>query len=125
YCDPQWVSDYTFKALFNRLKSVNGAQVVVPAHLKNRVYDRVRILDGEATWLDPWQMELPPIGELVTVMVTTSSGAQSLTGHYFPYNHLEGGVLFMLAPEVQPMSPRTFHFVAEGMSFQLSTAVGP
>jgi hypothetical protein len=30
YCDPMWVSDYAFNAIFNEIKTVNGAEIIYP-----------------------------------------------------------------------------------------------
>jgi hypothetical protein len=94
YCDPSWVSDYTYTALFNRLVAVNaGAQWQFEPSMLDRTYERVRIdMDG-ATWTDPITLHQPPMGELTTVTVSGSDGDQELTGRFYPYSHLPGGML--------------------------------
>ena len=37
YCDPTWISDYNFLALFDRVRSVNSAYVYTPPELMDRI----------------------------------------------------------------------------------------
>ncbi len=122
YCDPPWVSDHTYKALYARLKSVNGAKLVFPEELLNRTWERVKILDGVATWVDAITLAYPPSGETKTVSVTTTGGTETLGGQYFAYNHLEGGLLYVLRPKlvVNETSPLTVAFELGGKSLTLS-----
>ncbi|MSP24854.1 MAG: hypothetical protein EXR75_06740 [Myxococcales bacterium] len=99
YCAPAWVSDHTYKALFNRLKHVNGAKIEVSPELVGRMWDRVRVLNGQATWLASIKMQRPPVGVEKTIMLESDNGKSAATGHYYPYNHLDGGVLFILRPK--------------------------
>jgi hypothetical protein len=94
YCDNNWISDYTFKAIFDRMKTVNGAAYVVPPGLRNQAWERARF-DGQGhlTWLTPVTLARPPIGELTDVTVQSAAGAEVVGGHVFPYDHLPGGVL--------------------------------
>ncbi|MBK8258285.1 MAG: hypothetical protein IPK82_37155 [Polyangiaceae bacterium] len=94
YCTPIWVSDYTFTAFFNRIKAVNGAQLIVPEELKNLTYDRARVYeDGKMRFLPPIKLETPPFGEPVDVAVESDVGGSTVTAQYYPYDHLPGGVL--------------------------------
>jgi hypothetical protein len=94
YCDPYWISDYTYKAIFDRMKNVNKAEIVVPPGLANATWERAR-LDGEGnlTWLDPVTMERPPLGEPMTVTELRAGAAGPVQGQFFPYDHVAGGVL--------------------------------
>lgn len=94
YCSPIWVSDYTFTAFFNRIKAVNGASILVPEEMKNLTYDRARI-DGEGQmhWLSPVTLELPPSAEPVDLTVESDTGVAAVTGQFYPYDHLPGGVV--------------------------------
>ena len=122
YCDPQWVSDHTYKALFKRLQSVNGAKLMLPSPLAGRTWDRVRILDGQATWLSPIKLQIPPSSAPEVVTVTTNAGTSTLEGHYYGYNHIDGGVLFVLRPAniIVKDWMNTFQFKADGKSFTLA-----
>jgi hypothetical protein len=97
YCYPMWISDYTFGALIDRMRTVNNAKVTYPAETLDRTYDRVHVLPrGGAEWLEPVKLRTPPIADPTTVTVWSSRGdATTLTGAYFPYDHLNGGVLLV------------------------------
>ncbi|MBM4374938.1 MAG: hypothetical protein FJ095_07620 [Deltaproteobacteria bacterium] len=101
YCDPKWVSDFTFEALATRMLEVNGAaRLVHPGgEPKRKSYQRVSLgPDGSARWVEPLELERAPLGEPEVVRITTSSGEQEVVGHFFPYSHLPGGTLFFEAP---------------------------
>lgn len=122
YCDPPWVSDHTYKALFKRLKSVNNAAIYIPAELKNRTWERVKILDGQATWLTPVTLEDPPRGEATPVTTTTTSGDAHVTGQLYGYDHLEGGILFLLRPAdvADATSPLELAFSHHGKEYTVA-----
>jgi hypothetical protein len=95
YCDPYWISDYTYKAIFDRIKTVNNASFVVPDSLKNLVWERARVdAQGKLSWLPPLQLELPPQGEAQKVTVLVAGSATVVDGHFLGYDHLPGGILF-------------------------------
>ena len=94
YCDHDWISDYTFKAIFDRMKTVNGAELIVPAELQNLTWERARIDGaGKLTWVAPVTMARPPLGQPTDVTVLGAAGAHVVVGQLFPYDHLPGGVL--------------------------------
>jgi len=94
YCDPTWVSDYTFSALFNRLKAVNGANLVFPPELLDQTWERVSIGGNGSQFLEPITMHRPPLGEALQITAVGDNGTSNLEGRFFPYDHIEGGVLF-------------------------------
>jgi len=123
YCDPIWISDWTFRHIFERAKLVStSAKIVVPAHLQNRTYDRIRVLDGVPTWRPAVTLHTPPQGETVAVQVTTGGGPKTVTGHYYPYDHLPGGVLYVMQPVqlTQTQALQQAVFSVEGQTFALS-----
>ncbi len=94
YCQPIWVSDFTYKAFFNRIKSVNGAKIIVPPELKNRTYDRVKIdANGDIYWMPSFKMEMPPQAEPIELTVTSPTGTHVVIGQRYEYDHLPGGVI--------------------------------
>jgi hypothetical protein len=121
YCSPTWVSDYTYKALFNRVKHVNGAKIYVPNELLNRTYDRVRVLDGQVEWTSTVTLPRPPRGTDLPVTVHTLAGSQPLVGHYYRYDHLNGGLLYLRRPQQLTVLNETqaVTFAAEGHAFFL------
>ncbi len=94
YCIPTWISDYTFYALLTRIKDVNGARWTFPAELMDRTYERVQI-DGHggAELIDPVFMHTPPVADKVSVVLETDGGDVTVEGAYYPYSHLDGGVV--------------------------------
>ena len=94
YCSPTWVSDYHYGKLFDRVKLVNGAKLYVPEEHMNRSYQRISIdADGAASWLEPLELRLPPLGKQTTVTVQTATTDKHIEGHYVPYSHGAGGLL--------------------------------
>ncbi len=107
YCKPTWVSDYHYVKLFDRLKLVNGAKLHVPDELMNRSYERISIAaDGEASWLEPLKLRLPPLGESTTITLQTASTTKQVEGHYYPYSHGGGGLLLFSKTAASPVSAR-------------------
>lgn len=101
YCAPYWVSDYTFMKLFDRFAIVNKAmRVVHPPELVDRVYARVAVQpDGSLAWRPSLKLHAPPEGhETRAVTVMTANGPEIVTGQYFPYDHIEGGLLMLPEP---------------------------
>jgi hypothetical protein len=118
YCEPAWVSDYTFAALLDRLQSVNGAALVFPAESLDRTYERVRIGAGGAiTWLEDLSMHRPPLGDSVPVTVQGESGSATLEARYYPYDHLPGGVLLWPRPAG---ASSAMQVVLDGVAFSAS-----
>lgn len=96
YCHPEWISDFNFKQLFNRIKLVNNAAWVGGQPV---LWDRVAIdAEGSATWLDPIENTSAPNGKATSLDVTTDEGELHVTGHFYPYSHVGGGV--MLVPRL-------------------------
>lgn len=122
YCDPPWVSDHTYKALYQRVKHVNSANVLYPPELMDRTWDRVRVLDGEATWLSPITLHLPPDAEQKTVLADSGLGTEELEGRYYGFDHLDGGVLFILRPKVT-LLPQRLHRLEFTVGGRRMTAV--
>jgi hypothetical protein len=123
YCDPAWVSDYTYKALFARLQQVSTLPYLyVPPEHRNRTYDRIKVLGETAFWKDSVELPRPPGGEAVAVTITTDQGTQTSTGAFFRYSEPGGGLLFLRrARSPLPTSPpRLVTFAIGGKTFTLS-----
>jgi hypothetical protein len=95
YCDPTWVSDYTWLAMWNHMRSSNlSADVHIPADAHIGLYERVLLSpDGSLRWLQPLDLKMPPMAQKTTVTATTAAGEIELEGHFYPYDHMEGGML--------------------------------
>jgi hypothetical protein len=120
YCLNVWISDYTYTALFDRIKLINAAKrVVVPEALKNRLYDRALVnQDGSVQWLSSLRMEDPPMAEEKSVVVESDGLTETVTGSFYRFDHVEGGILFWPASERQTKAIRVD--VAAGKSVQLT-----
>lgn len=105
YCGPEWTSDYTFRALFDRGRALRATQVVqglrAPAPTRT-----LRTLlegdDGSLMWHDA-----PPItsdaalgGEIRRVTFVGADGTVlgAAEAHRYAYDHLGGASLFVPAP---------------------------
>ncbi|MFS8071123.1 MAG: hypothetical protein ACMG6S_32540, partial [Byssovorax sp.] len=100
-CPNIWVSDYTFKGLFDRIKLVNGAQrVIVPEAERNRLYDRALVrADGTVQWLSSIRLEEPPSAEEKSIDVESAGLTERVKGSFYRFDHLEGGIAFWPASE--------------------------
>jgi hypothetical protein len=101
YCQDTWISDWTYTALFTRMKAVTGgAQVIYPADMPTKFRMVAVHADGSLTWGDEVQAgNEPPVGELTTIRYVSADGSTitTATGHYYAYSDLPGG--FLLVPE--------------------------
>ncbi|MBM4373683.1 MAG: hypothetical protein FJ095_01265 [Deltaproteobacteria bacterium] len=107
YCHPEWISDFNFGKLFDRLKLVNNAAWLGGEEV---VYERVAIdAAGRARWLGEVTNASAPSGEPTTLEVETDDGPEQLVGHFYPYSHVGGGV--MLVPRTKaPLRSLDFSF---------------
>ena len=99
YCQPVWVSDFTYKALFDRMKFVNNANIVYAPELLERTYQRARIDgDGNLTWMKDVLIHTPPSAEPQSLTVQSDLGDSPVEAQFYPYDHLPGGVLVWPQP---------------------------
>lgn len=118
YCLDVWISDYTYKALFDRIKLLNGARRIVPEALKDRLYERALLgQDSSVQWLPSIRLEEPPRAEEKSLIVESESLTETVTGSFYRFDHREGGVLFWPASERLTQAIRVE--VAAGKSVQL------
>ncbi|MEO6419735.1 MAG: M66 family metalloprotease [Polyangiaceae bacterium] len=101
YCQPEWISDYTYTALFNRMAFVNMAKDMVmqqlPAPTDYRFVDVAA--DGSLSFGQTTTLARAPSAEAHAVTYAAVDGTvlATATGHYYKYDHLPGG--FMMIPE--------------------------
>jgi hypothetical protein len=123
YCSNEWVSDYTFAALFDRIAAVNGgavsaggsaqargnrpaAQPALPATITRAAHTfRTATLegDGSVSWGGDFELEEEPAdGQVRAITYLSASGASLGTdnAHFYPFDHLPGGTL------VVPVAPK-------------------
>lgn len=105
YCYPVWVSDYTYKALYDRVSYVTkvGANIITTADAPTR-WRFVHIgRDGKLSWGRTTFTRNVPLAETHTVTFENTDGTtQSVTGHYYPYADMAGGYLVVPDPVVPP-----------------------
>ena len=96
YCAYDWISDYTYKALFSWIQTDNGADMSVSSTLA-----RYRMIvvngDGTLTLGDAFDAYGPISGDAHTVTYELNGQTRTATGYYFPYDHIPGG--YVLVPE--------------------------
>ncbi len=96
YCASDWISDYTYSAIFNWVAADNGADVVVS---KTPTTYRQINDDGHGTLT---LGQAFPVYGLVsgtqrTVTYEYGGAPHTVTGFYYPYDHVPGG--YLLVPE--------------------------
>jgi hypothetical protein len=106
YCDPTWISDYTFNAIATRMSTVSASAFVSVAKDATFKYRFVNVgMDGKLEWGDSITLSEPPLAEPHTISYLGDDGStvETTTGFYYPYNDLPGG--YMLVPEL-PISAK-------------------
>lgn len=108
YCDNQWASDFTYKALYTRMQNVSlSSYTGAPSEYEVIAVDG----SGVATWASSSYRSRPITSTAVDVSLVTEAGPTSVHGHYFPYDHLPGG--WLLVPKTQTPASRA-EFTVEG-----------
>jgi len=92
YCESDWISDYTYTALYNWVAADNGFDMVAGTAV---TYRQIFVkTDGTLEVGDAFPVYGPMSGEQHTV---TFDDGHSATGFFFPYDHIGGG--YVLVPE--------------------------
>ncbi len=113
YCPNQWISDYTYKALFERIAAVSTEKNVAFSASSNAAPKethasryRVASVDasGELAWESGDDAELvlqtePTGGSIVPAHFVSENGANLTTrpARFYRFDHLPGGLLFVPA----------------------------
>ena len=102
YCDPTWVSDYTYNWLFDRISEVNGnAEYIAPPGFQPE-WTAVRIdEEGVAHRGTEHTLMLPPQGAKEEVVFLDAGGGEleRVQGSFHGYSHLAGGRLLIPTPD--------------------------
>lgn len=101
YCDPTWISDYNYDAIFNRLAFVNQAPAIVGSSAVSTWLTAIAGPEGLG-WGDPIELKTPPIGDPVTVYFIDLLGqvADQQTAVAYELDHVPERLL--LIPEPPP-----------------------
>jgi hypothetical protein len=113
YCRPEWQSDYSFNALFQRGKIVSNANIVFaddPSGDAEPGSYRFATVhpDGSLTWHASSPVRMKHLdGHRRPVHFDAADGTEMASGmaHFYPFDHIEGG--FLVVPE----GPRGFQKV--------------
>jgi len=93
YCDPVWISDYTYNALFNRVKLVNGVSADrrdVPSRWQSLIVRPSGVVRGAVS-----TFQRAPMGEGKQIERIIDGKSERLTARYYPFDHLPGGLLYV------------------------------
>lgn len=128
YCPNEWVSDYTFRALFDRVSGVNklmgtatsggGQSEAMPmASARLAVVDA----DGEMTWTtEPFVSDALAGGDPRAISYHDRAGLElgKATARFYKFDHLPGGVL--VVPESAAAKASWTHAKVAGFSRTLA-----
>jgi hypothetical protein len=97
YCKPEWVSDYTYSAFFDRVAYVNGAKSIIGA-----TPGKFRMItehpDGTLTGGEQVTLaEQPDVESQATFTDERGSVVHTAGAHFIPFDHVDGG--FWVIPE--------------------------
>ncbi len=102
YCNPNWVSDYNFKRLFDRLSFVHGGGQLVPpsdpARRPGEFLSFVLDADGSVTRAEDVRLRSHALGEDHEVSLVDDQGQiiEQLAGFYYPAAEEQlGGILLV------------------------------
>jgi len=102
YCSPDWISDFTYQAIFERLQRVNGELTAKSRWLGQSAASYRRLLlgsDGSLAWGSRFTPSRAPAGTTREVQLLARDGRilSSYLAPFRPYSAAEGG--FLLIPE--------------------------
>lgn len=96
YCSPTWISDYTYSALAYRIKTVGGQAraATTRKHTLRVLEDGVAVPGGQIT------LATTTVGDPVELSLVDGNGlpAGSMSAQFFPYDHIDGGLVVIDAP---------------------------
>jgi hypothetical protein len=107
YCPNEWVSDYTFKHLFERISSISTEKYIqfsgtnASSNASKTAYRIATVgADGALSWDDSGAVDAKTElkgGSAVATHFLAESGAELLTrdARFFRFDHLPGGLLFV------------------------------
>jgi hypothetical protein len=100
YCDNNWVSDYTYAALFDRVAAVNAlVGGGSPTGMMPQTYRMAHVdMNGNVEWGTEIQLAKEPIGGTtrdVTYLDAAGGSLGTRPARFYTYDHLPGGVLLV------------------------------
>lgn len=112
YCQPSWISDYTYGALATRMASVYTYEIKgAPRNFRILAVSP----DGSLQGGDMVRTDEVPFGEVKDVVLELEGGGTHKTsGAYYPYDHLEGGMLVVPVDEMNVRVIRASNLTVPG-----------
>ncbi len=101
YCDPTWVSDYSYNWLQDRITDVNGSALLqLPEGFSPRWSTVMISPDGSGKRGTDLTLRAPPQGKATQVEFLDATGGvlDVVGGSFHPYSHLDGGTLLFPEP---------------------------
>lgn len=109
YCRDQWISDFTYNAIFDRVSYVNQAFLRAPAGPPEAY--RVGLVDGsgQVTWTRTEVLPYRPEEGDQRIRFLDAGGREVgvTTGYLFGYDHLPGGALYVPLGAASAAAPVT------------------
>ena len=105
YCEPIWISDYTFSALFTRIAFISQANVVGskgPRPFQSFLVDP-KGAPRFGRRMTFTAMDPAPGGPTVSYLASDGHVIATVSGNYLPYDSVAGGMLFAPEPD-QPFA---------------------
>lgn len=93
YCDPVWISDYTYNALYTRVKLVNNLSADrrdVPSRWQSLIVRPSGVVRGAVA-----TFQRPPMGSEKQIERIVDGRSERLSARYYPFDHLPGGLLYV------------------------------
>lgn len=103
YCDPAWISDYTYSAIYKRSLGLKSSPLQVGTSPRYASYGRYQVgSSGALKKLKPISLAVAPESDVYAeVTLATSSGVVRVLAPYVRYDHLPGGTLLVPPPSHQ------------------------
>ncbi len=99
YCEPSWVSDYTYRGLFEKIAFINGVQSFKALAPAQRFRSVSIGSSGALNMGQPFEIQGTPSGTPESVEVVDAFGnTTKVTGYFHSYDHLPGGMLLVPEP---------------------------
>lgn len=108
YCPNEWVSDYTYSALFDRIATINGHPVSTAvgsttSNASSTTFATTQTFrmatveaDGSVSWGGEVDLDEEPTtgpSRVATFVSATGAALGTTSARFYPYDHLPGGVL--------------------------------
>jgi hypothetical protein len=101
YCDNTWISDYNYKAFFNRAKNVNLPKKYDPSSRRRATLVSIDGYGG-GSFGGVSSVSASLGGKMHNTRVRSPGGTwRAAPAHFFPYDHLPGGMLIVMDDDEQ------------------------